>query len=663
MKNNTILKNFFCILLFVLCLIGRNAFAVSQSVSTDRVTVKLITDKNCVKPNEDLEVLVKLQMKEGWHTYWKNPGDSGEETKIKWKLPSAYSDELIEISSPSVYITEGIYQYGYDDVAYFLLKLKNHGALDPKSDKIPEEYSFSTEISWIACGEECVTEKVSLSFTVNVNMLDHIPTTEWKKEKALADKTFPKETNWKSLYEILDEETLLLNFSTSEEFDEIQKIKFLPYQKDIISNAEPQIFGQEGKNLSLKITLDDPNIKEINGVLIIDDVVYDFTPKLQKGLSIYAEKQNLPDEETVFSDIKTEILESEQGFLGIILFAFLGGLILNLMPCIFPILTLKALSLINGSQNKRENKIEGLMYLLGVVVCFLGIATLLVFLREIGEKVGWGFQLQSPLFVIIMIVIFFIIFLMMLDIVTIKNPFNHVGRISFKEQRLNAFITGLFSVLIATPCTAPFMGTAIGYTLSKPLYVYYPVFVALSLGYALPFTLLGFFPHLIHKLLPKPGKWMITLKKILSIPILLTCIWLTWVLYNQVNTPIENFEEATIVSQKNIPWQKYDAEKIENLITQGKPVFIDFTAKWCITCLANKKIALETNIFAELVKEKELNVFQADWTNYSPEIEYALKKYGRNSIPLYVYYPAGSKNYILLPQLITPSILKKYINN
>lgn len=344
--------------------------------------------------------------------------------------------------------------------------------------------------------------------------------------------------------------------------------------------------------------------------------------------------------------------EEHHGLLMVLLMAFFGGIILNFMPCIFPILTIKAISLAQGTLSKTKSRIEALIYMAGVTVSFLLMASLLVFLRSQGEQIGWGFQLQSPIFVMIMIVVFFIIFLMLLDVVSIRNPFaNKVGRISFARRKINAFVTGFFAVLIASPCTAPFMGIAIGYTLSQPVYIYYPVFLALSFGYALPFTLVGFFPKAVHKVLPKPGKWMDVLKKVFAIPVFLTCAWLVWVLLSQMTSPKN--EDMMVLK-----WQPFDANKIEELVKDNKPVFIDFTAKWCITCIVNKKIALQSNSFAELAKNKNLNLFVADWTNDDALITQALEAYGRSSIPLYIYYDGKSSRYRILPQLLTPQILQ-----
>ncbi len=344
--------------------------------------------------------------------------------------------------------------------------------------------------------------------------------------------------------------------------------------------------------------------------------------------------------------------------LTIMIMAFIGGLILNFMPCIFPILTIKAISLVQSRNNLRTMKLESLLYLLGVVVSFLVIASILIFLRFQGEHVGWGFQLQSPVFVAIMLGIFIIIFLMLLDVINLKPLFSDkFGWISSSQRKLNAFLTGFFAVLIASPCTAPFMGIAIGYVLSQPVYVYYPVFLSLGVGYALPFTLIGFFPRFLYRMLPKPGKWMVTLKKFFAVPVFLTCIWLLWILNSQVR--VVSVQQEKTVSSLN--WEIYDVSKVSSLVAAGEPVFIDFTAKWCITCLANERMALETERFRFLIKNKGIHIFRADWTNNDGNITKALEMYGRNSIPLYVYYNGKSGTYVILPQLLTPGIIEEYL--
>lgn len=384
-----------------------------------------------------------------------------------------------------------------------------------------------------------------------------------------------------------------------------------------------------------------------------------FSKTLQFDVSNYNQlpgkvwQQENAQAEKSFSEIVNSDSQAYSLWL-ILLMAFAGGIILNFMPCIFPILTIKAISLVQGDhKNIKAMRWESLLYSLGVVLSFLIIASVLVFLRAQGEHIGWGFQLQSPIFVATILVIFIIVFLMLLDIISIRNPFaNKVGRISMSKRKINAFVTGFFAVLIASPCTGPFMGIAIGYTLTQPIYIYFPVFLALSIGYALPFALVGFFPKLLFRILPKPGKWMDILKKIFAIPVFLTCLWLAWLLHNQTNA-------ASIEEIDKMQWGKYDPAVVDQLVAKGEPVLVDFTAKWCITCLANERFVLQSAGFAELVKKRGIHIFKADWTNENPNITMALAFYGRNSIPLYVYYDGQSKHYIILPQILTMDIVRE----
>ena len=261
---------------------------------------------------------------------------------------------------------------------------------------------------------------------------------------------------------------------------------------------------------------------------------------------------------------------------------------------------------------------------------------------------------MCKVFVSLMMALFLVIALLLLDILHFNNPLaNAAGRLSFNNRLLSSFMTGFLAVLIASPCTAPFMGIAIGYTLSAPAAAYYPVFLALGLGYALPFALVHLYPQPIHKILPKPGKWMLVLKKIMAVPVLLTVVWLGWVLYAQLR-------QNTLASLDE-QWMVYDEQRIAARLRNKQPVFIDFTAKWCLTCLLNKKTSLQSEEFAALVKKHNIALYTADWTNNDAKIAAALAKYGRNSIPLYVYYDGKSDDYLILPPLLTPQIIEEYL--
>lgn len=336
--------------------------------------------------------------------------------------------------------------------------------------------------------------------------------------------------------------------------------------------------------------------------------------------------------------------------ISILLMAFLGGIILNLMPCVLPILSIKIISLANV--RKKTRSYEAWFYTLGVVVSMLAVAAVLLILRKTNDAAGWGFQMQSPLFVGIMLAVFVVLALMMLDIINFNYPWlNKLSLLKFKDIKTNAFMSGLLAVLIASPCSAPFMGAAIGYALMAPTYVYFPVFLMLALGYALPFAWLAYHPKMLHRILPKPGKWMNVLKKILSIPIILTCWWLAWILAAQTG----------LIKNNSPIWEEYSADKVKEALINKRPVFIDFTARWCITCLVNKKAALQSDTLQALAKEKNIILLRADFTDQDKKIADGLKKYGRASVPLYVYYDGKSNEYLILPQILTPQILEEYL--
>ena len=325
----------------------------------------------------------------------------------------------------------------------------------------------------------------------------------------------------------------------------------------------------------------------------------------------------------------------------------LGGLILNFMPCVFPVLSIKAM---NVSSEKPNNK-SAYLYFFGVVSCFLCLACILYILRLSGNALGWGFQLQSPFFVATMLVLFLIILLMMFNIINISPKllswFN-------KKASLNSFMSGFFAVLIASPCTGPFLGAILGYTLIQSPWLYFIIFFSLGIGYALPFTLLELHPKLIAKILPKSGNWMIKIKYLLSIPIFLTVIWLSWVLFYQIkNTPSNN---------ETSHFNPYNESQIISLINSGKPVFIEYTAKWCLTCLLNEKTVLNTKQFELLAQKNNITLFRADWTLQDPIIGQSIKSYSRNSVPLYVYYPPKYQNYILLPQILNFDVVNSVLN-
>jgi thiol:disulfide interchange protein len=397
----------------------------------------------------------------------------------------------------------------------------------------------------------------------------------------------------------------------------------------------------------------------------------------------------------------------EEFSLGLILiFALLGGMILNLMPCVFPVLSIKALSFTMTHQTQSSRRSHGLAYTAGVVASFVGIAFVMLSLRAAGEAIGWGFQLQSPLFVTLLIYLFFIMGLAFSGYLEIGSGLMSIGQSSARDESLSSsFMTGVLATTVASPCTAPFMGPALGFAIAQPSYLALLVFAFLGLGMALPFVLLAWIPSLTAKL-PRPGAWMDSFKQFLAFPLYITGIWLLWVVGRQTNVDIvaiiilglvliamaiwltklrqASGQKITSFSFTNVlaalclmgaltipawsitkeaepaQWEPYSQQRLDELRQAQKAVFVNLTADWCITCLANEKIAF-TNAFYQSLNDNQVTYLKGDWTNNDPEITKLLNQFQRSGVPLYLMYPSGDSVAEVLPQILLESTLLKAI--
>lgn len=387
----------------------------------------------------------------------------------------------------------------------------------------------------------------------------------------------------------------------------------------------------------------------------------------------------------------------------VILGAILGGLILNLMPCVFPVLSLKALSFASSNQSTEKQHLHGWAYTAGVVGSFVVAASIILAARGAGESLGWGFQLQQPGFVAFMAFLFFVMGLSLSGMFHIGTSWMGAGQsLTGREDLKSSFFTGVLAALVASPCTAPFMATALGFALTQSVFVALLIFIALGFGMALPFLLLSYSP-VLARYLPAPGAWMDTLKQVLAFPLYLTSVWLLWVLANQTSSSgamvvlagavmlafgiwllqlpsigsstsriiTKGFAIASIIvagysawiaddfSQKDSGiWQAYSPAKVEELRAEGTPIFVDLTADWCITCKFNERVALNTEKVARFAAINDIVMLQGDWTNSDPDISALLEQFGRSGVPLYLMYPADtSQPAKVLPQILTEQIV------
>lgn len=392
-------------------------------------------------------------------------------------------------------------------------------------------------------------------------------------------------------------------------------------------------------------------------------------------------------------------------FLWMAAMAFAGGLILNLMPCVFPVLALKGISLVEASNvSANERRLHGLVYAAGVVTSFVLVAGVLLILRAGGEYLAWGYQLQSPWIVASLVYLFFVMGLSFSGFIELGASFAGVGQgLTEKPGMRGSFFTGVLAVIVASPCTAPFMGASIGFAFSQSTSVALLIFVALGLGMAAPFLLLSFIPHLSRHL-PRPGQWMVTLKEVMAFPMYLTGIWLLWVLGRQTSVnaimlvlcgclllvmaiyfwPRNKLQKAfsmasaigalllltsnlmtpsTAVAKSDSGSISYQADTFVELSQQQEPLFLNVTADWCITCLANEKVALSSERVKQHFVDHDIRYVKADWTNQSDDITKLLARYGHSGVPLYVFFPGNNQQPVILPQLLTEDGLLSHLTD
>ena len=637
-----------------------SSFTFAEPVNTGHAKVSLVTDHMYSSSDSEMIVGIKMDMQSHWHTYWKNPGDSGGPIKVDWQLPEGVTVSNVNWPAPELIPYPPLMTYGYTDFVIFPFKLKIPNDLN--------QFNVVADINFLICDDICVPEKAILNASLNFLDIDS-KVDKWVSK--VPSVTLP-------VISEINNDYLELRFSKN---NKIQSINFFIENENIVSYSSKQVLIKEENNWLLKVPLDDGvEINEpINGVLVIN-------------------------EDEIFI-INTEVAKSENSISVIqaILFAFLGGLILNLMPCVFPIISLKVLSFISmGGESSNEIRKHALTFCLGVILSFVLVAVALLTLRQTGTFVGWGFQLQSPIVVGTLSILMFFIGLILLTDINIGSSLTRLGNVSVnKTGYTSSFLTGVLAVIVASPCTAPFMGAAIGYALIQPSAITLPIFLSLGIGFSMPYLLLAIKPDLISKM-PRPGKWMESLKEFFAFPMFATAIWLVWVysiqtssdaliglliiflviglltwLYTkstnsasklillvigiiamgyQTNsfTKIETKMGSLDTKSDAIQWNK-DTEK--DYQSNQQAYLINFTAAWCITCQANDKVALSRPGVKKFLNDNNIDYIVADWTNRNEEILDVLSKYGRSGVPLYVFWKPGMSQSKVLPAILTEQIV------
>lgn len=660
------------------CLIALLAIATAKAeaapVRTENAEAELVAEGAAV-PGRVLTVALRLKARPGWHTYWQNPGDTGLATTLAWTLPVGISAGPIQWPLPAALPVGPLTNYGYKGEVWLLSDIAVPAGFTGDS------LDLKARADWLICAEICVPEGADLSLRVPVAAQpapDIARSLEFERTRALLPLPLPEPlvaSRAGAALEILLPEALLARTA-----------HFFPLDGDVIIAAAPQAL--EGSRLTATL---EPGFAgdRLRGVLVLESDGW------TRGFTVDAPLAGAVPPPPAAA---APVVEAEPIGLPLALFfAFLGGLILNLMPCVLPVLSIKVMSLAGHGRGARA---QGFAYSLGVVTCFLVLATALIALRAGGEAIGWGFQLQSPAVVAVLAYLFFGLGLWMLDLVSFGNRLMGVGEgLTRRSGVAGSFGTGLLAAVVATPCTAPFMGAALGYALTRPSAEALAIFVALGLGLSSPFLLISFVPGLA-RLLPRPGQWMVRLKKILAFPLFGSAVWLLWVLAVQTGATavatagtgllligfaafvLREFEGiggrlvalaaligalaiAVLPAGDALPRavateagaEPYTPARLAELRAAGKPVFVNLTAAWCITCLVNEQVALDRPAVKKALADTGTAYLVGDWTNRDPEITRLLAENGRSGVPLYLLYRAGGAAPIVLPQLLTEGLV------
>ena len=467
-------------------------FGSAEIVDTGHARISLIKDHSDFVPGTSINIGLKVSMDKGWHTYWRNPGDSGGPIEIDWNLPKGFSVSDIKWPLPEKIVYPPLMTYVYEDFVIYPMVLS-----------IPADYSddyFEMNADILICADVCIPE----SGKISSNLLDIESDSliyEWLE--SVPSKSLPITTS-------LNDNNLEIKFTFEKE---IKEIYFFPDENNSIDYSSKQNFYKKDDGYFLSIKLFNDEFQNVSGVLDIDGTGYN----VSNGK---------------FEDFNEEGLS----LITALIFALIGGLILNLMPCVFPVISLKVLSFVSmGGSSPRKIRNHALVFTVGVIASFMLIALTIVLLKQAGDFVGWGFQLQSPLIVGLLSLVMVFISLVLITDNSFGESLTKLGNIGGSENGYySSFLTGVLAVVVASPCTAPFMGAALGYALIQPSGETIPIFLSLSLGFSLPYLLLATNPKLID-FLPKPGDWMVTLKEFFAFPMLATALWLLWVFSLQVN--------------------------------------------------------------------------------------------------------------------------------
>src|SRR5450631_124505 len=706
-----------------LLLVSPAVYPLSGSmVASDNVKARLISEVDAIAPGQSIWVALEFDIRDGWHTYWRNPGDSGQATALHWTLPAGVTAADIVWTAPHRFELPPLVNYGYAKHAMHLVQIT--AARDLKAGTPLE---LAAQASWLVCADVCIPESAQLQLRLPVNAaggaVDPAVAPLFAAARAELPSAEPAATGAR-----IDGNRLVLTLGREwgATLSQINALAFYPYDDIGIEYAAPQTLrrSRDSVELALKIADKMSQSTQIRGVLLAtvqNGAGTDSVP-IEIAATLPATGGAAPGAAAPAGAAASRLASDVPGLPVLVLLAVLGGLILNLMPCVFPVLSIKAIGLVEqAKKHPAAVRAKGFVFAAGVVSSMLTLAAVLLALRAGGEQIGWGFQLESPLFVTLMIYLLLAVGLNLSGVFEVGGGLAGVGDgLTRGDSYRASFFTGVLTTLVATPCTAPFMAAAVGAALTQSPALALLIFAALGAGLSLPYLLLSLAPWM-RRALPKPGAWMDTLKQLFAFPMYGSAAWLLWVLAQQTSSiglgaalagailvalaawsyqkskmsssgrrmaalitsvaavllavalPVRFSGVATAAPNAASPagapaadaWQPYDAARVAELSAQGRPLLLNFTASWCLTCLVNERNAFADAAVMRIFRGKGITLLKGDWTNRDPAITKALAGFGRAGVPLYVAYNSqpASTGPVVLPQLLTPGIVESVFVN
>jgi thiol:disulfide interchange protein len=690
------MRRFVLTLTFVALLtVALHAQTAKSYADVAHLHVQFVLPQSTLYPGGPNTAGLYFKLEPGWHVYWQNAGDSGEPPRINWTLPQGITAGALEFPAPKRLPLGPLMDFGYEDEVLFPFSFDV-----AKSARLGPAV-LDAKVSWLVCREVCIPGKAELGMRVLLTASVPASATSSSVDESLWKRGIgflptPLPTTDTALFQPTPNGFRLGVTTGRRETGAV----FFPIDQNLIDNPSPQKLSPTKDGLVLELKKDSnlqTNPAQLKGVLELTD---------GRNYVLTA----IPG--TVAAPPAAPAVSVAQIFRAAGL-AFLGGMLLNLMPCVFPVLFLKGLALVqSGSEERHQLRRHGFIYTAGILVSFWLLVGVLLVLRAAGAKLGWGFQFQSPVFLMLMAGLLFFVGLSLAGQFEIGLTLTGTGgSLIGKQGYVGSFFTGVLAVIVATPCTAPFMGAALGYAIGAPVAVTFAVFTALALGLAVPYVALTLQPAWT-RFLPRPGAWMEVLKQAVSVPIFITVIWLAWVVSSGYGPELlaallASFlllavagwflgrwparRWATVVAVLIVAgvvalavfgqglageqpisanqgsaatqnaaagsWSPWSADAVQKSLAAGQPVFVDFTASWCLSCQVNERVALSRPEVQQAFAGKNVALYRADWTREDPAITQAITDLGRSGVPVYVLYTPGKSDPVLLPQVLTSGIV------